>query len=77
MNVAIKEEGAGVILKGMPTMVCKRALDWGMRFIFMRMWREGFQSRKAPGEKLSDIERLISYSPKVFYLDINVSGRSA
>lgn len=60
MNVAIKEEGAGVILKGMPTMVCKRAMDWGTRFIFMRMWREGFQSRKAPGEKLSDLERLIS-----------------
>jgi len=60
MNVAIKEEGAGVIVKGMPTMVCKRAMDWGTRFIFMRMWREGFKSRKAPGEKLTDIERLIS-----------------
>lgn len=60
MNVAIKQEGPGVIVKGMPTMVCKRAMDWGTRFIFMRLMREGFKSRKKPGEKLNNWERLFA-----------------
>lgn len=60
MNVAVKEEGAKVIVKGMPTMVCKRAMDWGTRFIFMRMCREGFKKRKPNGEALTDLERLVS-----------------
>jgi len=58
MGVAMKEEGTGVIFKGMPTMVCKRALDWGTRFIFMRMFREQFAKSNKEGEPLSDLQRL-------------------
>jgi len=57
MGVAIKEEGAIVMFKGMPTMVGKRALDWGSRFILMRFFREQFSKRKG-GKPLNDFERL-------------------
>jgi len=60
MGIAIKEEGTGVIVKGMPTMVCKRALDWGTRFIFMRMFREKFAEMNEPGQPLTDMQRLTS-----------------
>lgn len=57
MNKAVKEEGAQVIVKGMPTMVLKRAMDWGSRFILMRMWREALRDRKGGGD-LNDLEKL-------------------
>jgi len=60
MGIAMKEEGTGVIFKGMPTMVFKRALDWGTRFIFMRMFREKFAEMNGPGKPLSDMQRLTS-----------------
>jgi len=58
MGIAVKQEGAKVIVKGMPTMVCKRALDWGSRFVFMRICREKFAERNAPGVPLSDLQKL-------------------
>jgi len=60
MGIAMKEEGTGVIFKGMPTMVCKRALDWGTRFIFMRMFREKFAEMNGAGQELTDLQKLTS-----------------
>ena len=57
LNQAIKEEGVGVIFKGMPAMVFKRALDWGTRFIFIGIFKRQLEANKG-GEKLTDMEDL-------------------
>jgi hypothetical protein len=57
LNKAIKEEGFGVLTKGMQAMVLKRALDWGTRFMFIGAFEEYFKSLKN-GEKLTDSEKL-------------------
>lgn len=58
LNQAIKDEGAGVIFKGMPAMVTKRAMDWGTRFVFIGMFEKLFQSWKPAGQKLNETEKL-------------------
>jgi hypothetical protein len=57
LNNAIKEEGVGVLIKGMQAMVLKRALDWGTRFMFIGAFEKYFKSLKN-GEKLTDTEKL-------------------
>lgn len=57
LNTAIKENGIGILLTGMPQMVLKRSLDWGTRFIFFGMYRQYFTSLK-DGEPLNDWESL-------------------
>eukprot|EP00475_Leptophrys_vorax_P004419 TRINITY_DN1263_c0_g1_i4.p1 TRINITY_DN1263_c0_g1~~TRINITY_DN1263_c0_g1_i4.p1 ORF type:complete len:251 (-),score=79.09 TRINITY_DN1263_c0_g1_i4:1292-2044(-) len=58
LNKAIQEEGIGVLAKGMPAMVTKRALDWGTRFLFIGAFEKMFKSWKEPGVKLSEKEKL-------------------
>jgi len=49
LNAAIHQEGVGVLGKGMPAMVVKRAFDWGTRFIFINMFRDWYgQSQGLP-----------------------------
>ena len=59
LNSAIKNEGLGMVLTGMPTMIFKRSMDWGSRFVLMRMFREYFHSLKDdPSEPLNNYEKL-------------------
>jgi hypothetical protein len=49
LNDAVRKEGLGMLATGMPTMVAKRALDWGTRFIIIGKYKEAFQ--KMNGDK--------------------------
>jgi len=61
LNSAVREEGAGVIFKGMPTMVVKRSLDWGTRFLFIKIFTEDWKKFKGLQQdaKLSGAESLL------------------
>lgn len=59
LNKALQEEGAGVLFKGMPAMVMKRAMDWGTRFLFIGMCSNALKSFKDV-EKLSDQDKLLA-----------------
>lgn len=54
----IKNEGVLALTQGMGTMVVKRAMDWGTRFVFINLIRSSILENKAEGEKLSDIDKL-------------------
>jgi Mitochondrial carrier protein len=62
LNTGIKEEGISLLFKGMPTMVAKRTLDWGTRFIFIGNYKNFFLERaRANGRnKLNDLETLVA-----------------
>jgi hypothetical protein len=66
LNQSIREDGIRVLGKGMPTMVLKRSLDWGTRFIFIKLFTERYRDYKFAGRqpgKLNDLESLaISFS---------------
>lgn len=55
----VREEGWGVIAKGMPAMVFKRTLDWGSRFIIIGQYNQFFKSLKTTEDKkLNNMETL-------------------
>merc|ERR1712087_728404 len=61
LNDAIKADGLGTLTIGMPTMVFKRSLDWGARFLFMGIVKKEWQKAKSdPDAKLAAWERLAS-----------------
>lgn len=73
LNTALREEGVRTFFIGMPTMVLKRSLDWGSRFLMMRLLRGWYQEHKNdPTTKLTDLEELcctfLGSGSSVFFL---------
>lgn len=61
LNSAIKAEGVGMLATGMPTMVFKRALDWGTRFIIINQYKALFARLNGdPDGKLSAGQNLVA-----------------
>eukprot|EP01006_Ploeotia_vitrea_P022390 TRINITY_DN54798_c0_g1_i1.p2 TRINITY_DN54798_c0_g1~~TRINITY_DN54798_c0_g1_i1.p2 ORF type:complete len:262 (+),score=130.03 TRINITY_DN54798_c0_g1_i1:286-1071(+) len=57
LNDAIRQEGIGMLATGLPTMVMKRTLDWGTRYLIIGKYKDYFRERKG-GAKLNDMETL-------------------
>jgi len=58
LNRAVQEEGVMVLCKGMGTMVPKRMLDWGTRFLFMKGLRDALYQQKGKDYKMTELEDL-------------------
>jgi hypothetical protein len=53
----IRANGIKTLTIGMPTMIAKRALDWGCRFVLIGAIKRNYQTMRG-GEKLSSVETL-------------------
>jgi len=59
LNESIRKDGFRVLTIGMPTMIFKRSMDWGTRFLFMRYLRKAYYEYKQDSsKKLNDLEEL-------------------
>ena len=57
LHQGVRDEGLGVIFRGMPTMMVKRSLDWGSRFYFIRLLTDSYKDWRGltPTTKLDDL----------------------
>ncbi|VVU95794.1 Mitochondrial carrier protein [seawater metagenome] len=54
----IKEEGAKSLFKGLPPMIIKRSLDWGIRFGTISYLEKQIKLSKGEDYKLSNVEKI-------------------
>ena len=57
LNESIHKEGLSTLLIGMPTMIFKRAMDWGMRFLIISRIKQKYRDINNK-DKLNNIEDL-------------------